>query len=218
MPDVQKTPPTSIKVVAILQLIFGGLGLLSSLAGLAFLAAGLQPGGGFGAPQQQANNPAAQMQKEMMEGLEKAQASVPGGKATQYGQMGVDLLLGVMMVLSGIGLLKMQPWGRSLAIAYGVLSLLLKVFAIVWGLVFVIPAMTEFIDAFGAKGPQQATFAMIMRISAYAAVIGPVIVAVYPIIVLYFMLNARTRAAFRGAAGEALPAETPEEDDRWGQG
>ena len=215
MQDVQqKTPPAGVKVIGILQLIFGGLGLLLGLIGLLALVAGFKPGGGFGAAP--ANNPQAKMQQELQEGLEQAQANVPGGKAVQYGDLGANLLLSLMMIASGIGLLQLQPWGRSLAIGYAVLSLLTKVFGLIFALAFTIPAITEFMDSFAVKYPEMKAVATVSRIAFYGGVFGALVVAIYPIIVLFIMLSRSTRVAF-GASPAVRPDLASEEDEPWGR-
>ncbi len=198
-----------IKIVAILQIAFGALGIALGLLGLLQVAMGTQPGafgGGGGTPQAQ------QMQKELQEGLQRVQNSLPGGMAVQYGQIAFGLLLSALMIASGAGMLKLQPWGRSLAIGYAVASLLDKVFSVVYIVAFTLPAIDRFMTEFGAKGAQQQMVANFARIAAYASVVGPVVLSIYPLFVLIFMLKASTRKAFSPeAAGESA------EDEGWGR-
>jgi hypothetical protein len=214
MDSVKRTPPRLINVIAILQMVFGALGLLMAVPGAIALATGVQPGA-FNPGQ--AGGPQAQMQKELQDGIFKAeQESMPGGKATRYGQLGFGVLLSLMMIASGWGLKQMQPWGRTLAILYAVGSLLEKVFAVTVLSLYTIPAMIAFLDQFATGGPQQAMIANFTRIASYASLVGPVVVAVYPIIVLVIMLKASTRAAFRGET-DAAPKQDDYEDQRWGR-
>ena len=44
--------------------------------------------------------------------------AIPNQKMVEKMQAGVDLLVSLLMVVSGIGLLQMKPWGRTVSIAY----------------------------------------------------------------------------------------------------
>jgi hypothetical protein len=199
----EKKPPTSIKLVAVLQILFGALGLVSAVTNLVSLAAGLQPGGFMSAS---ANDPVAQAQKDFYDGLARLPEKLPGGMAVQYGLVGTEALLSGMMLASGIGLLKLRPWARILAIIYALTSLLHKVCLPVYFVLYYIPAMNQFADELGAKGTEHQVFAFAARITAYAQAFGPVLLAIYPLAVLFFMLKPSTRAAFRESQGAV---ETP---------
>jgi hypothetical protein len=195
--------PASILVIAILQFVFGGLGLLCGLYTAAQLAVGNQLFT-FGA-----NTPQAQQQEQFQEQLEKSMLEKdPYVKQVQYGTTGVELFLSLMMIASGIGLLKMQSWGRLLCLVYSVLSISLKVFTAVYTLLFTVPAIKEFAQSLAAKGPQEAMMAKFIQFSAYAGVAWPSVTVVYPLVVLVIMLLPPTRAAFRGER-VARPEEEP---------
>ena len=105
---------SAIKVIAILNLVGGFLGLLGSLFNLLILLLGP---GGFGP--QPANNP---LDPVVMDTFMVANA--PGYHASQYIGTGVDLLLDLLMIVSGFGLLQYQKWARKMAITYAVMSLI----------------------------------------------------------------------------------------------
>lgn len=207
--------PTSVLVIAILHFVFGGIALAFGLCGGAFQVAGgnqaFQPAGVGG---QQAKE-----QQQLQEDLQKAlEEKVPAGKAVQYGNLGVDLLLSAMMIVSAIGLLKVLSWGRSLSIVYAVLSIIHKVFAAVYAFAFTIPATNEVVEKFLAKqnlGEQGRMLGRIVEITAIGAVIFALLTAIYPIIVLIVMFRPKVVAAFRG---ETLGPAMADYDDRYPQG
>src|SRR6516225_3245242 len=97
--------PPVILVMAILNFVFGGLLLLCGLCGLAGYAAiiGLvaQPGGG------------ANSMGDMTGFMDK---EAPGWMAVEIGRGLLLILFGVLLVVAGMGLLKMQSWARWLCV------------------------------------------------------------------------------------------------------
>ncbi len=193
----EKKPPTSIKLVAVLQILFGALGLIGAVTNLVSLAAGLQPGA-FSTPSP--SDPMAQAQKDFYDGLARLQKNLPGGLAALYGQVGIEVLLSSLMLASGIGLLKLRPWARTLAIVYALASLLVKVVLPIYGVLYLIPAMNSLADELASKGHEHQVFAFLARAAGYLQAFWPIVLAIYPLLVLFFMLKASTRAAFRPEA------------------
>jgi hypothetical protein len=196
-----RSKPTAVTVIAILQLIFGGLGLCIALANLA------------GLPQQMAalnqqnvqKLPPAQRPPTQAELEEKVEKHLPSYQAIQKGSLAGSAVLCVLMLLSGIGLLAMRPWGRFVAITYAVLSILYTVASLVFTAAVVMPAMSEAIQDLAGQGNAQAQLmAQAMQIGMVAGLAIGALVVIYPIIVLVIMLLPSVRAAFRG---ETLPAE-----------
>ena len=111
-----ETRPTGITVIGVLNIVFGALGALSSLL--------LVLGGGFIA----ALAPAA-----VRAGAEGgAAAPAAGGAVAAIGGativLGVIfLLLGAVQIVSGIGVLKLAPWGWTLTVAIAGLSVLANI-------------------------------------------------------------------------------------------
>src|SRR5262245_15705505 len=97
--------PTSVTVIAILHFVFGGLGLLLGLCGAGIVAAG----GGSAFPFQP---PAQGQQAKQLEYQKEMQAAMAGSQGSQLGQLGADVAISVLMILAGIGLMKVRPWGR----------------------------------------------------------------------------------------------------------
>ncbi len=182
-------------VIAILQLVFGGIGLLCcDSAGIFQIAMGKNLNSLMG-PQQPD-------QAEMQEKIEKLTAErVPYHKAITVATAIVSPLLSIAMIASGIGLLYMKAWGRILAVFYAVVSILMK---IVTGVttIMVMPATQEVLKEFMAKEPKVAQMAQqiaqMTQFVMYMIVFFMFFTVIYPALVLVFMLLPSTRAAFRG--------------------
>src|SRR5437870_11242289 len=141
-----RTRPPSITVIAILQLVFGGLMVVLYICGgLMQLAGGQAMFSSFSNTGNAKANNQMQIQKEFQEGVERIQAQMPGGKMVEHAKLCVDILLTLMMIIGGIGLLKMLRWSHTLTILYAVLSILMKIAANVYALLYVLPAMSAFL-------------------------------------------------------------------------
>src|SRR5947209_9931292 len=141
--------PTAVTVIAILHFVFGGFGLLCGIYGAA-----MQLGGGnamfAGAGGAQAGQPSP-LQQEMQKQINEAK---PG--PVNYARMGGSLLTSVLMIVSGVGLLQMQPWSRTLSILYAILSMALTVFSTIFTFAVEIPALNAFIAQHPAVNEQEA--------------------------------------------------------------
>ncbi len=206
------TRPTAITVIAVLQFVFGGIGLLSFCGDVIQAVAGnklFTPS--FGGPQ-------TQQQQELQQSLQRfIEEILVGPKAIKIGS---NLTLSLVMIISGIGLLKMQSWGRMLSILYTLLSILEKVFMAGYTVVVSIPAAQEFVKPIAARGQEGQAMALTMQIMVFGMVVISVLSMTYPIIVLIIMFRPKIVAAFRGEA--VLPADQDvddryEEDERWGR-
>src|SRR5712692_7230804 len=96
--------PTSVTVIAILHFIFGGLGICLALFQLSGAADSLS----------QSVTPGRGQQQVSAEALENyVQRKNPNYKFYQVGQTGFDLALSLLMIVSGVGVLRVQAWGRN---------------------------------------------------------------------------------------------------------
>jgi hypothetical protein len=201
-------------VIAILHFVFGGLGLLMTVCGGVGQMAGgnaMMAGGGGGQ---------ATKQQKVAEDFQKAmQADSPAAQAVSYGELGFDVMLSLLMIISGVGLLRMQPWGRILSILYAILSIAFKVFVIVYTMAFVIPTLNTFVSGYPDKDAQVTAMLQVMQVMMIILlVVVPVVTMIYPIIVLVIMLRPRIAAAFRGEAVGPPPEEDyrdPGPEDRY---
>jgi hypothetical protein len=196
-----RSKPTAVTVIAILQLVFGGLGLFGAVVNLS------------GAPQQlaavsQQNLPPNQRAPTQAELEQEIGKYVPHYHLVLQTSLALSGVLCLLMIGSGVGLLRLRPWGRSLAITYAVLSIAVSIASIVYQCAVVLPGMAGFSQEM-ANSPNPMWRMMAASMSSFAvfgAVLGAAFM-IYPIIVLIIMLQPSVRAAFRG---EAVP-EGPED-------
>jgi hypothetical protein len=113
--------PVSVLVLAILNIVFGILGLLSGLCGLTVF--GLAAGGQVGAE--------AYAEMQRVGGL--------GAIAFQFVQPSCSLIFCPMLIASGIGLLRMKPWAWWLAVVYAVYCTLMTLAQTVFEVVLANP-------------------------------------------------------------------------------
>jgi hypothetical protein len=190
---MEKQRPTAVLVIAILHFVFAALGV----CGLISLAV---------QPAMQAAQPADQqrLQREMEA---KMAEKIPGYQAQQVGDMAVNILFTIMLFAAGLGLLQMQNWARLLSIVYAVLSLLHKAFMLVFGLVFVQPVLSPLMNEVVAQSPdfqkmdpkqvEQVSQLMSTAITT-GMVCCPLVMMVYPVVVLIVMMLPGVRRAFQG--------------------
>jgi hypothetical protein len=140
----------------------------------------------------------------------------------QYASNLQTLLLSILLIVSGIGLLRMQSWGRIMALVYGTVSILSHIAVLVCMVMVSVPVAQAFAEKMAAKGEQEKMMASLMQFGVYMGMAVPIISMIYPAIVLILMLRPSVAAAFRGEplpTGDAAPpSEHIEEDDRWGRG
>jgi hypothetical protein len=98
--------PAIILVMAILNMVMGGFGLLCGFCAAVGNAVGLAVLGG------QQNMPGA-ASNEMFDYMDK---HCPGWQAVEVGRGLMFMLLGVLLIVAGIGMLKMQNWSRWLCL------------------------------------------------------------------------------------------------------
>jgi hypothetical protein len=187
--------PASITVIAILQFVFGGFGIIGGICGGVMMAAGGQNMNFFsggGAPgQNQAHM--EQLQKEM----EAAMTETPAYQVVQITELTVELGLSLAMIASGIGLLQLRPWGRQLAIIYVVVSIGSKILNSAYVLIFTIPAFNSFLQTHSPNGPEEQMIFTMMRMIVYFPILYYLVCMIYPIIVFIIMFRPAVVAAFR---------------------
>ncbi len=197
--------PSSVLVIAILQICFGSLGLLFNLCGGAMQAAG---GAKMFAPPPGAAAQAPPDVEAMM------QARVPYYKAYQMSALALGVVAGAVMLVGGIGLVKMRPWARPLTIGYACYNIVITIVGFVMNVIVNGPVMKE-VYAELRKDPNIARMGGLMDITEAAATImayGSLVLLVYPIVLLTVMFLPSVREAFR-AAGSPGPDEEAYDDE-----
>ena len=113
-------PPTSVTVFAVLNIIFGALGLMGVLAAAAFSGIGGEA------------NPV----NEILES--HAVLSVWNNVGMILGVLASLVLLGC-----GIGMLQLKPWARKAAIGWAIYGIVAGVVGVVMNALFMYPALAE---------------------------------------------------------------------------
>jgi hypothetical protein len=104
----------------------------------------------------------------------------------------------VLLGISGVGLLRMRSWGRTLALVYAMIAFITSLagIAIVWFFYFRV-STRELPEV----DPNAATIALF---GAIGGTVGGIFGLIYPALLWYFMTRPHVIAAFQGAT--ALPA------------
>ncbi len=120
------------------------------------------------------------------------------------------IALNILMLASGIGLLKLSEWGRQLALGVAWLKIARWVVIVIFTMLVIVPITTEMtqkmfrtIDqqakAKGAAAPPPMLIASLSQMAAVAAAVSTVITALiaitYPVLSLRFLTRPATRAA-----------------------
>lgn len=176
-PQIPMPPrrPTSVTVLAIIGIIFGALGVLCTPLGLIpyFMD--------FGQP-----NPVIDAIKE--------------NKFAFFWTIGssiLGILLAVILLAGSIGSLKLAPWARSAMLAYAAMAVVMSLAGTVISVTVITPLVTKaFENMQGGGGPFAAMGGMI------GAIVGAVLMLIYPICILFFYNTANVKDAF------ANPPET----------
>ncbi len=120
--------PVIATVFGILNLVFGILGLCSTAAtvvGFAVISSDMFD---------------AQMKEQMK--VQQFDDPIYFGLLSM--QMILGLILSIVVIISGVGLLKFKPWGRKLANFYAVASLIMLLIGVAISVVFqIMPAINE---------------------------------------------------------------------------
>jgi hypothetical protein len=197
--------PVPVLVIAILQLVFGGFGVVCGLCGAVGSLAGdpSKWGGQFGAQ----TDPAPAKLQELNKQIEEQK--VPAAKAYHVINQVLNWVLSFLMIASGLGLLAMHSWARWLAVGYAALSLLLHCVVAIYTIAFLNPAMQEAFQQMPVQDQQR--LQPILTVSLVVAYAMVFVMPIYPIAVLVVMLLPSTGRAFQPQRRE--PEHDAEEFD-----
>lgn len=163
--------PTSVTVFAIINFVFAGFGFLGLLTSVAlFMTKAAQ------------NNP-----------VYEAMARSPMFRVYNIVMMPIGLIVCIVLVLSGIGLLLLKRWGRTITMVYAVYAMVQSVVGTIMTFVFVLPALRQAAGGSGSSGAA-ATGAAIGTV--VGAMFGLLVGLLYPILLLVFMTRPNVKAAF----------------------
>ena len=166
-----QTRPQSVNTLGILNLVFAGLGLFGMLATYAMYFGGLHL----------AHDPVQEIARSSPTYMSFMRMSLVSGTIG-------SLVLGA----SGIGLRAMKSWGRKLAIAYAIYSIVAAIFGFYMTHKYLIEPLSHS-DNPAAKG------------GVMGGYMGGLIALAYPIVLLIFMNKANVRDAFKRANEPPVP-------------
>lgn len=200
--------PTAVLVIAILNFVFGGLGLLGALCGggMSLLLPGMMRA-----------IPSPPQGPSMGSMVDKLYA-YPGFVPAMVFDYASGFVLAVLLLIGGVGLLKMKPWGRSTCIAYAALKFLTVIIATALSITILLPANEKWAVEFQQEiakaqkpgGPPPPPMPMMNMGSGFsnAMVIGGAVFNLaYAVAVLVVMFQPPVREAFRRAALGLPPEE-----------
>ncbi|GAB5406646.1 MAG: hypothetical protein Aurels2KO_48770 [Aureliella sp.] len=163
------TRPPSATVFGILNLVWGILGICSTVASIGFIAAAANPD--FG----------------MTEAPGMEQFADASYRAFLTVVNILSLALAVLLIASGIGLLKFRPWGRSTAIWYAALTILVLIGTTAG--TFVLLLLPSLTNAATPEEQMQAYFGI------GGGLVGALFGLIYPVLLLIFMNRQSFKAA-----------------------
>jgi hypothetical protein len=200
---MKRRRPGSVLTFAILNFVFGGLGLACGVMGLPGVADSKMEINGRDVSQEYK----AHMDRE-----------VPFYSAWQVGGPVTGLALSLGFVASGVGLLLMKNWARFLAISCAGLAILFRTFDATYQIALVNPAMTNFF-----RNTPLNLGGIFAGATTLVLVVRGIFVLAYCATLLIILLNSGTARAFRegGVEVEAederprgrRPARYEDEDD-----
>jgi len=69
---------------------------------------------------------------------------IPGWFFWEVSKISLSMMLGLILIIAGIGLLRMRAWALAMSISYGIVTICLQVAYLIFELGFVLPATKEF--------------------------------------------------------------------------
>jgi hypothetical protein len=205
----KQKPPVAV-VLGILHIIFGSLGLICNICGMAGVGVIY-----FGA--NEIYKKAGPTEKKELEQIwNQLNESVPGLVVYLFADMIGSMLLGLVLLIAGIGLLRVRPWARQVSIIWAVVRFIVVVATLAYTVAVVNPGMQKFgkdmeewqqkmqkrQQPAGQPAPAKSPFGGGMGGTGNAALdnimsfAGAAISAAYAIVVLVLMLRPSTVHAF----------------------
>jgi len=187
---IYRQRPVAVLVMAILNFVFGGLGLLCLTCGaIGFLAAASLlksiPAPSGGGP-----NPAAEI-TGMFD-------SIPGYIPYMITTTILGVVMAIVLIVAGVGLLNMRPWARWTCVVYSTYTILASLFTLFYTVTVVNPAIRkwqiDFMRRQGGFGPPPSSGVG----DSVSALAGALFSMAYAIALLVVMFLPHVSAAFAG--------------------
>lgn len=186
-----KKRPVPVLVLAILQLILGGLGLFCAVC------SGAMTLSGSNAAMKQ-NQKRSEIQVQYEERLARAQSErLPLNRVMTTSSRVISWLCTSLLIAGGLGLLNMAPWGRWIGILYACLSIGSTLTNTVYEVFARGPVSREVIKQLGpAQNAEDEMLLRVLEFSSVGAYFIPLVLLVFPIITLVILNLKSTRKAF----------------------
>ncbi len=192
--------PTSLLVLGILHLTFGTLGLLNVVSDTAMTWAVNRYFPTSQAPTTSQPKTAAPFEiGDVFSAIEHS----PYYREMTLSSTVVSGLLSLVLIVGGIGLVRMRPWARTVSLTYAILSILFHSGEIVYNAVFLLP----FLDSFLARVADPAILPVITGVVWVCGLGGVLLYFIYPTFVLVWMLRRPIANALRNGGVEVTPIE-----------
>jgi hypothetical protein len=200
---MRRSRPTIVTVIALLNLVIGAIGLLFS-AGMLIMLLTI---GGERAVNRMVVTPQVEEMQRKSTGFANddiyayREEHLPVYDTFQGVMTAVQLLVCVLMMVCGVGLLRMAPWARRWTIVYAILDLLAQAIPLGFFVLFVFPVLDAFFAGIETKNTQMEISQQFTQISwkfGYVAITG--FWMIYPMVVLMLMLRPSMAQAFQAAS------------------
>jgi hypothetical protein len=191
--------PALVMVAAILNIILGALSVFSGL----YLGVHLLTFDPARIPRGSPQYVAVELQRQMEE-------HVPGNAILTPIAPFLVLFVGTLLIVDGIGLIRVQQWARRVCIGYAVYLIGQTVLSTIYNLIWVFPVMQRWADDYARNNPPPAAIAaMGAKIGMYLGLFFGILYIAYAIFLLVVMFQPHVKAAFAGEPPPLPP--TPEE-------
>jgi hypothetical protein len=212
--------PGSVTAMGIMNLLIGGFGSLCCVCGLS--------GVGFMVASVSNLPPPAAGEPDLKARFGEVDTAYPAFKYVMIGVPVVLILILLLLAVSGIGLLKLRPWGRTGSIVAGAALLIVLLanlgYTLAEGNAAMLKGVTvmqEMQKEMAAKNNQPPPPMMPMQnnptASAIQNVVSTLVECTYPVLLIWIMMLPSVRAAFAGRQPGPTAAEDVDDRDRgWG--
>jgi hypothetical protein len=206
--------PTSLLVFGILHITFGAVWLLGSICGGVFTLSG----SGYQKNMANAQLTSAKTtgDKQQIELAEyqvrsiEMQENIPFYQGYQIGSLVFGIVLCVLLIIGGIGLIRVAAWGRTVSLTWAILSILSTLLGAAFSFLVMLPSMNAFFEQEKQNaGPLLKTTISFTQPAMYAAPCFMTVLFIYPALVLYWMLRPSLAEAIRKGGIEVFDGAAP---------